>query len=148
MKTRLDLIFSYWIFLWYLLYICKIVNYNPTFALFCGLFENAILLSLMLYYNTHKKLLLLFFIMTIFLKLIPLYTLVFYKNQTLSINRMVTSKDIFATFVLFFIYVFWVTIHQKSPSDFQQQTIDLIIHNKNTLPGMTLLDKIIQKLNI
>ena len=98
--------------------------------------------------QTQKKILLLFFIMTILLKLIPLYTLVFYKNKALSINKMVTSKDIFATFSLFFIYVFWVTIHQKSPSDFQQQTRDLIIHNKNTLPGMSLLDKLIQNLNI
>ena len=129
--TRIDFIFSYWIFLWYLLYLFRIANFNPKFAILCGFIENIAILSLMFYYGTKKRLILLFFIMIILLKIIPLYSIW---------NTKIHARDIIATFVLFIIYLSWV---QKMPSDFKKQTLDLIVHNKNTLPGMMFLDKII-----
>lgn len=38
---RLDYVFSYWIFAWYLLYIAKITKYNPKFVLILGIIENS-----------------------------------------------------------------------------------------------------------
>jgi len=132
--TRIDFIFSYWLFLWYLLYLFRIVNYNPKFAILCGFIENISILSLMFYYGTKKKLILLFFIMFILLKIIPLYSIW---------NTKITAKDITATTFLFIIYLVWMSFNNKKPSDFKNQTLDLILHNRNTLPGMTILNKII-----
>lgn len=132
--TRIDFIFSYWLFLWYLLYLFRIVNYNPKFAIFCGFIENISILSLMFYYGTKKKLILLFFIMFILLKIIPLYSIW---------NTKITAKDVTATAFLFVIYLVWMSFNNKKPSDFKNQTLDLILHNRNTLPGMTILNKLI-----
>lgn len=128
---RIDYIFSYWIFLWYLLYLFGIVNFNPKFAILCGVIENIGILLLMFYYGTKKHLVLLFLIMFILLKIIPLYSIW---------NTQIRVRDIVALIILFMIYLIWVN---KSLSDFIKQTQDLVIYNKNTLPGMMFLDKII-----
>jgi hypothetical protein len=126
-------IFSYWIFLWYLLYYCKIIKYNPKFAIIIGMIENICILLLMIYYNTKIKLFLLFILMMIILKFIPLYSIW---------NTKIQTSDIIATFVLFIIYLFFMILNKKNISDFIKQSKDLIIYNKNTLPGMSFFEKI------
>ena len=49
-SNRFDFVFSYWIFAWYILYICNIVKYNPKWALTIGLVENIGILFLMFFY--------------------------------------------------------------------------------------------------
>jgi len=133
MLTRPDYIFSYWIFVWYLLYIVGVKTYNPKFAIIIGTIENLCIVLLMLYYNTRTKLIILFIVMMTILKLIPLITLW---------TTKIYSKDIIATGILFIIYLGWILINKKTMFDFTCQTYDLVIHNKNTLPGMTLLTKL------
>ena len=131
---KIYFIFSYWIFIWYLLYYFKIINiYNPKFAIIIGIIENSIIIILMLYYRTKIKLVLLFIIMMIILKIIPLYTIR---------NDKINYKDIFFTFILFIIYLLIMYLNGKNINSFVKQSKDLIIHNKNTLPGMFLLEKI------
>jgi hypothetical protein len=130
--VRIDFIFSYWIFFWYLLYLTGLVKYNPKFAILCGLFENLFIILLMIYYKTKARLLFLFFIMFVLLKVIPLYSIWATK---------INWNDIKFTFILFAIYLFWTFYNKKTFSDFQLQTYKLIFHNKNTLPGMIFLDK-------
>ena len=131
---RADFIFSYWVFLWYLLFYFGIINVlNPKFAILVGLFENMIILFLMLYYRTKIHLIETFFIMVIILKILPIYTIW---------NTKIRSQDILATLVLFLIYLFWVFINKKNISGFIQNTKNMILHNKNTLPGMFLLTKL------
>lgn len=126
-------IFSYWIFLWYLLYFFKIVNYNPKFAIIIGIIENICILLLMIFYNTKVKLFLLFILMMIILKIIPLYSIW---------NKKIQNRDIIATFILFIIYLFFMILNKKNVSDFIKQSKDLIIYNKNTLPGMSFFEKL------
>ena len=128
------MIFSYWIFVWYLLYIIKIININPKFALLCALIENIIILILMSIYKTNKKIIILFSIMAFILKIIPLYTL-------LSID--ILKKDVIITIILFCYYLIWMKLNNKTPFYFIKQAEDLIIRNKNTLPGMIYLNKFI-----
>lgn len=132
---RLDFIFSYWIFFWYLLYICGLVgDYNPKFAIICGLIENGFLLLLMMVFRTNLRFILLFVAMMIPLKIIPLYTLW---------NTKMQWSDIYFTFALFLAYLVWTYINNQKIGDFIENTRNLILHNKNTLPGMKLLDKMI-----
>lgn len=131
---RPDFIFSYWIFAWFLLYYFGIVTFNPKFAIICGIFENLFIVALMFYYHTKIKLIFLFLIMFLLLKAIPILSIWREKMQ---------FHDIIATFVLFIVYLFWViVVNKKKFYDFTKQTNDLIIHNKNTLPGMIFLDKL------
>ena len=71
MLERFDYLFSYWEFLWYILYELKLISYNPKFSIVIALFANLILLSVMLYYSYSY---ILFFIMAmIVVKIIPLW---------------------------------------------------------------------------
>lgn len=131
---RIDYIFSYWIFFWYFLYIFGITTYNPKFSMICGLIENLVIFVLMLYFGTKKNLVFLFLIMSVLLKIIPLFTIW---------NSKIHVRDIFATSILFGIYLFHVLwINEKTINDFTEQTKNLILHNQNTLPGMKLLSRL------
>ena len=131
---RPDLIFSYWIYLWYILYIFKVVKYNPKFAIICGMIENLIILLLMCIYNTKKILIVLFIIMFFILKLIPLYTI---WDDNIKLN-----DDIKNTSLLFIIYLVWIHLNQLNITDALTNSKNLILYNKNTMPGMTILQYI------
>jgi len=101
---RLDFIFSYWIFLWFILYEVKIIKYSPKFVIILGLIENFGLFLYFIYkksslYNISK-----FIIINIFIKIIPLY---------LVYNDKIISKDIIASFILFLIYLLWLIVNNR-----------------------------------
>lgn len=128
-------IFSYWIFFWYLLYffVPDTINvYNPKFAIIIGLFENLVILSLMVFYNTKFKLIFLFIIMMIILKILPIYSIW---------NKKIHYQDIVATIFLFLVYLLFMIFNDKNIYDFTKQMNSLIFDNKNTLPGMIFLEK-------
>jgi len=131
---RPDLIFSYWIYLWYILYVFKVLKYNPKFAIICGTIENLIIFILMCIYNTKKILIILFIIMFCILKLIPLYTI---WNDNIKFN-----DDVKNTLLLFVVYLIWIHINQLNITDALTSTKNLILYNKNTMPGMKILLKI------
>jgi hypothetical protein len=126
-------IFSYWIFAWYLLYIVGVTNISPKFAILLGMIENLVVLSLMFYYKTKLKLILLFIVVMCILKIIPLYTIW---------NKKIQLREIFITFGLFIFYLFFMFLNNKSIYDFIKQTRNLVVYNKNTLPGLTILQHI------
>ena len=138
--VRPDLIFSYWIYLWYILYIFKVLKYNPKFAIICGMIENLIIFLLMCIYNTKKILVVLFIIMFFILKLIPLYTI---WNDNIKLN-----DDIKNTSLLFIIYLLWIHLNQLTITDALTNSKNLILYNKNTMPGMTILLKLEKYLHI
>ena len=109
MKTkylRLDLLFSYWIFFWYLLYITGIFTYfSPMFAIIMGMIENVFTVILYLYRGISRYNLVKFTVINIFLKIIPLYTL---RNESIHL------KDIYFTFGLFLIYTIYVLMNSDN----------------------------------
>ena len=130
---RIDYIFSYWIVFWYILYICNFIKYNPKFVIILGLFENVCILLIMFYYNTKPRLIFLFFIMMFLIKIIPLYTIW---------NTKITLNDIYFSLLVIIVYLLWMFINKKNTTDFINNSKKLIIYNKNTLPGMMVLDKL------
>jgi hypothetical protein len=128
-----DLIFSYWIIVWYILYYLRIVFINPKFALICGLIVNLIILLSMIYYHTKNKLLFSFFVLIFVSKLIPLFTI--WKTK-------ICLKDIHAFIFLFSIYLIWaMVINKKKTVYFTNQMSDLILYNKSIYPGITFINK-------
>ena len=93
---RLDLIFSYWIFAWYVLYMFNIVNYNPKLALIFGVIFNFWFLIKLIYLKRPLLFITLFIIIVTFTKILPLYTV---RNTKIDLYN-----DAFNLFVLFAIY--------------------------------------------
>jgi hypothetical protein len=129
---RFDYLFSYWIFVWYLLYFFRKTNYNPKFILICGIIENIILLFFMIYYKTKTIVILLFIFGMFIIKIIPTYIIW---------NTNIKGKDILFTFTLFFIYLIWLYINNKSLYYLYNDTKQVVL-NKKYFPSTELLLKI------
>ena len=74
--------------------------------------------------------------MMIILKIIPLYSIW---------NTKIGNKDIIWTFILFIIYLIFRFVNNKTIDDLIQQHKDLIIYNKNVLPGINLFKSTFEK---
>ena len=96
---RFDLIFSYWIFAWYICYMLKWTRYNPKLALLIGILENGVMAILMLYYNT--RILPYFLMVNMVIKVVPYY----------SIQRKIQWSDVYPTLGLFMVYIGWILFH-------------------------------------
>ncbi len=118
---RFDLLFSYWIFLWYIVYILSVTTYNPTFALVFAALENFMMLAFM--YKTKIDTVIFFIIIIVLFKLIPLA----------NINRRIHTRDIYATMILFFIYCVWLYVNGHTLYYVFKVSKD-VIDNKTDLP--------------
>ena len=129
-----DLIFSYWIIVWYLLYFVRIVYINPKFAIICAIFVNMIVVMLMFYYKTNLNIIFSFFALFFLSKLLPLFTI--WKTK-------IKKDDVYAAFLLFGIYLIWIltwfSIHKSN--NFVNQVKNLV-HNKNVYPGMAFIQSL------
>lgn len=129
---RFDYLFSYWIFVWYLLYFFHITNYNPKFVFICGIIENLILLCSMIYYKTNINVIVFFIFGMFLIKIIPLY---------LIWNTIIKLRDILFTLILFFIYIIWLYINNKSLYYIYNNTKE-VVFNKKYFPLTELLIKL------
>ena len=118
--SDIDLIFSYWIFVWYLLYEFKIINNSPKLALIIGLITNTILLLLMIYYVNNIYNILLFCIVQLFIKIIPLWRL---RN-----NNIYDYKSLI---ILFIIYMVWLHINKTNIRKLNKTKLEKIKNNIN-----------------
>jgi len=99
-----DLVFSYWIFAWYILYICGAPISNPKLALLCGIVVNTIQLCSMIFILRKSSInIILFILVNICIKIIPYYTL-----HNISIDF---SKDVYILLCVFGVYLVWLYIN-------------------------------------
>jgi hypothetical protein len=70
--------------------------------------------------------------MMFLLKILPLYSIW---------NTKITVNDIYFTGFVFLVYLLWMFINKQNSHDFINNSKKIIIYNKNTLPGMILLEK-------
>tara|TARA_B110000503_G_scaffold143783_1_gene248542 strand:- start:6007 stop:6393 length:387 start_codon:yes stop_codon:yes gene_type:complete len=102
--VRVDYIFSYWILFWYILFILKIINYNPKFILIIAIIQNSLGLLYKLLYEPILNSFILAIII-LFTKIIPLYSIV---------NTKIKNKDIYFAILLFIFYNFWIYINETN----------------------------------
>jgi hypothetical protein len=120
---RPDLIFSYWIFLWFILYVFNFTNYSPKFALILGALENIIMGILLLMSNKLKTAFMFVIILTL-IKLLPLY---YVRNAPIRI------KDIYFTLGMFILFIIWLHINNQSILGNINMIYTSLLHgNKNT----------------
>ena len=111
---RFDYVFSYWLFMWYLMYELVLVPFNPLpFILVSGVVNLFQLLS------GNVKNIGLFIIINIFIKVIPIYSL---------LKVPVRTNDIKAGFVYLFVYLLWMYMNKEDFLKMQTPLTDFIKH--------------------
>lgn len=127
---RADLVFSYWVYFWYILYSFSFIRYSPKFPLILGLIDNIIMLFLMLLYGTSRRTIIYFIIINTLIKAVPLYYL---RNESIKIN------DIYFTFVLFLLFVIWLHINKQNLVGNIKLIHDSLLYGKNKTPFMAFI---------
>lgn len=143
-KYRFDLVFSYWIFAWFLLYFFKVIQYSPKLALCISLVENIILLCLMIFVlKSQLETIIKFLLINTFIKAVPLYLI--------WSDKINWKRDIIIIMVLFLVYVVWLFINSKSRLEEQNEILKntkgwdkkaIIYFMAPITPGMLLYDDI------
>jgi hypothetical protein len=106
-KYRLDLVLSYWIFIWYLIYFFGYIKADPKLALFLALILNVIMIIYRIFISRITLIrLIIFIVIQIIIKIIPLYTL-----RNVKINFV---EDIKGVILLTLLYLIWVYINKET----------------------------------
>lgn len=129
-KIRADLVFSYWIFGWYILFALNVTSYSPKFALILGALDNMFMLAMMLLYGTSTKTIFYFILINIAIKIVPLYYL---------INIPIKTSDIYFTCGLFTLFIIWLRINNQQLIGNAKLIYDSIVYNKNDTPLFSFL---------
>ena len=134
---RPDLVFSYWIYMWYLLYFFRITSFSPKFPLLLGAIDNIVMLFLMLLYGTSRETIFYFIVINTCIKIVPLY---FLRHEPI---RM---KDIYFTVFLFGLFVLWLHINRQHLIGNLKLIYHSLLYGENKTPFMALLTKMKQNL--
>jgi hypothetical protein len=131
MNPRFDLILSYWIFAWFLLYLYDIVPYSPHLALILALFFEIGILFAMIFNNASNYYIGLFVIITILIKAIPLYIL---RNESIEY-----VSQFFYMLCVVVIYAFWLLINKKNAVDYFTYQMRGLSQGKATTPAISII---------
>ena len=132
---QIDYIFTYWIFVWYLFYIGKVIKYSPKIAIILGIIHNLGILFLLLYYKLflqigkYRSIFLFIFIMII-IKIIPLYTI--------RKDKYRWNDFIFLCF-LFLVYNLWIT---ENAFTIQEKIFHSVLYNTGETPLLRIFTKV------
>lgn len=130
---RPDLVFSYWIYFWFLLYAFKLIKYSPKFALILGLIDNIIMLFLMLYFGTKRKTIFYFIMINTFIKVLPLYLLR---------KEPIILKDVYFTIALSLLFVLWIHMNSQTLIGNLKLVHDSLLYGKNETPFLSFIAKL------
>ena len=102
---RTDLLFSYWIFAWAILYFVNIVTIAPKFLIIIALLEvvYALYIAFTKKYSVYSSIRLIF--MNFWIKVVPLYYL-----RDISI----TMEELYYSLILFIIYLIWLYFNNQT----------------------------------
>ena len=127
---RIDFIFTYWILLWYFLYIFKIVISSPKIAFVLGILHNIILVLFLIYDKICFKLgkyqtIILYVFILFVIKIIPLFTI---RKDKIKLD------DFLNLCFLFLLYNLWLFIQNKKMLEIQENIFHAILYNTKETP--------------
>ena len=134
METTFTYTYSYWAFMWYLLYEARVIPYSPKLSLLTAFFGNLLAIGFMIYYQNSWPRILLFSFVNFILKCIPLWTL----RHT----PFTFPKDIITTLFSLCLYLLWLSFHDRTiynACDYKR-----IQQNKPFGPLATILEEWLQ----
>jgi hypothetical protein len=115
-------IFSYWIFIWFLLYYFKFTKYNPLLTLIIGYIITVGELIYLISQKTNKYNLIKFTIINVIIKVIPIL---------LIYNHKITFKEFVINFYIFFIYIITMAIMNINPANIYRKVLNTYIQDDN-----------------
>lgn len=115
-------IFSYWIFIWFLLYYFKFTKYNPLLTLIVGYIITIGELIYLISQKTNKYNLIKFTVINIIIKVIPIL---------LIYNHKITFKEFVINFYIFLIYIITMAIMNINPTDIYRKVLNTYIQDDN-----------------
>jgi hypothetical protein len=130
---RVDLVFSYWVYFWYILYSFNITYYSPKFPLVLGLADNIVMLYLMILYGTRYTTIIYFIIINTIIKVIPLCYLW---------HQPIRAKDIYFTLGLFIVFVLWLHINEQSLIGNLKLVHDSLLYGESKTPFLHFMNKL------
>ena len=130
---RIDLVFSYWVYFWYILYAFKLTTFSPKFPLLLGLIDNGVMLLFMLMYGTRASTIFYFLVINTIIKVVPLY---YMRDQAIQM------KDVYFTLFLFILFIIWLHINQQSLIGNIKLIHDSLLYSQNNTPFLAFIDKI------
>ena len=131
-SLRFDLVFSYWIFAWFILYLFNITTFSPNFAFILGLIENIFLLIMMIIRGTKRITIFYFLIINFLIKVLPIYYL---RAETIRI------KDVYMTTLLFVIFILWLDLNNISIIENIKVIYKSLIYGENKTPFMKFISR-------
>ena len=117
-------IFSYWIFIWFILYYLGLTKYNPLLILIVAYIFTLFELIYLIKNNISKYNFIKFFIINIIIKLIPILLIIKFPLR-FNIN------DIYISIYLILIYFIIMIILNKNPYDYYKMLINTYINDNN-----------------
>ena len=132
---RFDLVFSYWIFAWYLFYKARLLSYNPKFIIIAGIIENSLLLLYMIIHGSNMHTIGWFIFINTFIKVIPFYTV---RNERIHV------RDIWFSGLVFGMYAVWIALNRQSLKGNYRAVVDSLIHNRDETPFLAFVKKLKQ----
>jgi len=127
--------FSYWTFLWFILYLLRIISYSPKFAFIVEI----IIVSIMAFIPMNLYKLTKFIIINIIIKGIPLW--IIRKSK-------ITKKDVLFSIFIFLCYLLWLYVNDKTIVDIYTMIYSHYVNgDTNQLIGGKIYDEIYVKLN-
>lgn len=139
MNITWDLLFSYWLFLWFIIYYIvihftiegKLFNFfkkaaNPIVGLLVASIENVIALLLLIYKNNRFISTITYLFAILLFKVIPIYLLKDYDV------RVFYSSITFL--IVFLIYLVYVIAKHQNPLEIYKTTFDSILLEQNNTP--------------
>jgi hypothetical protein len=131
MVLRADLIFSNWIFLWFVIYVSGLTKFSPKIAIIIAILEN-IGASLLLKTVNAKT-----------LQAVLLYFLLKLLAFAVVINDAIVLRDMIALIVLSLIYIVWVTINGETVIGYYKKIHHSLNNNDNNTPFVNFINKYI-----
>ena len=99
-----DCLFSNWILIWYILFICQIVKFNPKYFIFFALVVNLFQLLMKFKNESTVKNILVFILLVSIFKLLPFLSI---------LSKDSNMNDILFGILLFFLYLFYLYINYE-----------------------------------
>ncbi len=115
-------IFSYWIFIWFILYYMKLTEYNPLLLLIIGYIITFGELLYLIFKKSSKYNIIKFVIINTILKIIPIIML---------INTTIRFKDFIMSLYIILIYMITMAIMNINPYKFYKTMLNTYINNDN-----------------
>jgi len=108
LRYRLDITISYWILLWYFLFVARVTTLNPLLPLSIAFLHNMIGIVYMFIVNESISTIIAFTIILLLVKAYPLYSIW---------GTKIRGNDVIAACTLLLVYMGWLYIHKTNIFD-------------------------------